>query len=52
MRRRAEVKQVVPVKFKTEQSRLGEFNHHELDWQKLLSDLKEMGYPDRFPDSN
>jgi len=29
------------VKFKTRQSKLGQFHHHEIDWQNLLSELEE-----------
>lgn len=31
----------LPVKFKTRQSNLGQFHHHEIDWQNLLSELEE-----------
>lgn len=27
------------VKFKSQQSKLGQFHHHELDWQNLLLEL-------------
>lgn len=40
-----------PVKFKTSQAKLKEFHPHEIAWQELLSELREMGYPDRSGDS-
>ena len=29
------------VKFKNQQSKLGQFHHHEIDWQNLLLELEE-----------
>ena len=40
-----------PVKFKTQQAKLKEFHPHEIAWNKLLSELREMGYPDRSIDA-
>ncbi len=31
----------IGVKFKSQQSKLGQFHHHELEWQNLLLELEE-----------
>lgn len=40
-----------PVKFKTSQAKLKDFHHHEIAWNNLLAELRQMGYSDSSKDA-
>ena len=44
MKRKRVYLEIRSVQETDRQSKLGEFHHHNLDWKKLISELRELGY--------